>query len=80
MKTTLDKPPGIAKYGKKELVLKLIRVEDKTVLGQSTIDLANYAKCLERRLFSTELKKSQFPDALIKLFSGGHKGKLLVAP
>jgi len=22
----------------------------------------------------------QFPDALIKLFSGGHKGKLLVAP
>ena len=72
MKTTLDKPPGIAKYGKKELVLKLIRVEDRTVLGQSTIDLANYAKCTERRLFSTELKKSQFPDALIDFYLTAH--------
>ena len=58
MKTTLEKPPGVAKYGKKELTMKLVRVDDKTVLGQATIDLANYAKCLERRLFSTELRKS----------------------
>ena len=68
MKTTLEKPPGVAKYGKKELNMKLVRVDDKTVLGQATIDLANYAKCLERRLFSTELRKSQFPDALIDFY------------
>ena len=55
MKTTLEKPPGVAKYGKKELVMRLVRVDDKTVLGQAVIDLADYAKCLERRLFSTEL-------------------------
>ena len=58
MKTTLEKPPGVAKYGKKELTMKLVRVDDKTVLGQATIDLANYAKCLERRHFSTELRRS----------------------
>jgi len=55
MKTTLEKPPGKARYGKKELVMKLIRIDDKSILGQATIDLADYAKVLERRLFSVEL-------------------------
>ena len=68
MKTTLEKPSGRAKYGKKELIMKLVRVEDKSVLGQAVIDLASYAKCLERRLFSIELAKSQFPDALIDFY------------
>lgn len=68
MKTTLEKPPGKAKYGKKELILKLIRVDDKSLLGMATIDLADYAKCLERRQFSVELLKSQFPDALIDFY------------
>lgn len=68
MKTTLEKPAGRAKYGKKDLVMRLVRVEDKSILGEATIDLANYAKCLERRLFSIELAKSQFPDALIDFY------------
>ena len=68
MKTTLEKPPGVAKYGKKDLVMKLVRADDKTVLGQAVINLADYGKCLERRLFSTELQKSQFPDALIDFY------------
>ena len=68
MKITLEKMPTKNKYGKKELVMKLVRVEDKTVLGQAVVDLANYSKCLERKLLSVDLQKSQFPEAVIDFY------------
>ena len=58
MKSTLEKAPGKLRYGKKNLIMKLIRVDDKSVLGEAKIDLARYVKCLERKLFSVELTKS----------------------
>ena len=68
MKTQLEKAPGKTKYGKKDLTFKLINAEDKSVLGQASINLASYFKCLERKLFSVELEKSQFPEALIDFY------------
>ena len=38
------------------------------MLGQALIDLADYTKCLERKMFSAELAKSQFPEALIDFY------------
>ena len=65
MKVTLEKTPGMTQYGKKDLTMKLVRVDDKSNLGQAVIDLAKYIKCEDRKLFSVELAKSQFPEALI---------------
>ncbi len=58
MKTTLEKAPGKTNYGKKDLTFKLLNAGDRSVLGQASINLANYSKCLERKLFSVELEKS----------------------
>lgn len=58
MKITLEKIHAKNKYSKKELVLKLVRVDDKAVLGQAVVDLANYSKCSERKLLSVDLQKS----------------------
>ena len=68
MKTTLEKAPGKTKYGKKDLTFKLMNAEDRSLLGLASINLANYSKCLERKLFSVELEKSQFPEALIDFY------------
>ena len=68
MKTTLEKKPGDVRYGKKELSLNLVSTDDKQVLGKASIDLAKYSKCHDRRLFSVELQKSQFPEALIDFY------------
>lgn len=48
--------------------MKLIRADDKQELGRAEIDLAVYAKCLDRKLFSCELAKSQFPEAIIDFY------------
>ena len=37
-------------------------------MGEAVIDLARYSKCLDRKLFSVELAKSQFPEALIDFY------------
>ena len=68
MKTTLEKKPGAVRYGKKELTLNLVSTDDKQVLGKASIDLAKYSKCHDRRLFSVELWKSQFPEPLIDFY------------
>ena len=33
MKVTLEKTPGMTQYGKKDLTMKLVRVDDKSNLG-----------------------------------------------
>ena len=48
--------------------MKLVRADDKQELGRAEIDLAAYAKCLDRKLFSCELAKSQFPEAIIDFY------------
>lgn len=68
MKTTLERAAGKTRYGKKPLTLKLLRAEDTSELGQAIIDLAAYTKCLDRKLFSVELVKSQFPEASIDFY------------
>ena len=55
MKTTLEKAPGKSKYGKKDLVLKLVRAEDKSLLGSASVNLASYSQCVDRKLFSVDL-------------------------
>ena len=68
MKTTLERAPGKQRYGRKDLVMRLVRADDRSELGQATIDLAHYYKVLERKLFSVDLAKSQFPEALIDFY------------
>ena len=67
MKTKLEKAPGELVYGRKELVLRLVSSNDKSVVGEASLDLANYAKCLQRTKFSIQLAKSAFPDATMEL-------------
>ena len=65
MKTTLNKAEGQTKYGRKDVVVNLIRDDDGTSLGEASLNLASYYKCMRRTEFSVELTKSQFPEAVV---------------
>ena len=68
MKTTLERALGKTEYGRKDLVMRLVHVDEKKVLGESSIDLARYFNCSERKLFSIELANCEFPDGLIEFY------------
>jgi hypothetical protein len=65
MKTTLNKAPGETKYGRKDVIVNLIRNDDGSSLGEACLNLSSYYKCMRRTEFSVELKKSQFPEAVV---------------
>ena len=55
MNTTLEKRAGMTKYDRKELIMRLIRVDDNSLLGSAELDLADYHSCLKRTKFSLNI-------------------------
>ena len=63
MSTTLEKKPHKISYGRKDLFLKLMRVEDDLILGQAIINLAEYWNCTVRKKFSFSITPSNNSQA-----------------
>ena len=63
MSTILVRKAGVTRYSRKELVLKLVRVEDDLVLGSAELDLAEYHACRERTRFQAKIVAALGVDA-----------------
>ena len=65
MSTLLERKTGMTRYGRKELLLKLVRVEDSMMLGSAEIDLAEYHICRERTRFQVKIIPVPEVDVMI---------------